>query len=69
LMRGIEQVLRSMLVPELRAIKQQVEAMSASLEQRLVFMDRVQADLEEYRFRGKRSRGIPGAPSGSMKKA
>ena len=51
LMRGIEQVLRSMLVPELQAIRKQVDALNASLEQRLAFMDRVLADLEEYRTR------------------
>jgi hypothetical protein len=44
LMRGIEQVLRDMVVPELKAIKKQFATLSATV-------GRMEDDLYEYRSR------------------
>jgi len=58
LMKGIEQMLREMLVPELQAIRQQIDALSASIERQLAIIDRAPG----------RSRGIPFGPWDSTKK-
>jgi hypothetical protein len=51
MLAGIEQVLKSRLVPQLEAIKKQLDDLSASIERQLAILDCAEADREEYRSR------------------